>query len=135
MSQTFTGTLTNTPAGGISNTTTYGITYPMYSSRAAMWGYAAFGFSTTVSTAGATFGVALWSNVVGASVKIAEITGIMGMSRFPLLLVNESTQHVVGATQSASSGVLHPISAVFTGVSAGVGLNFGGVVTAALYRA
>lgn len=119
---------------GTTQTTTVAISAPMNKANAFVWTHGAFGVSVTSSVAGATFGVAVWSNIAGVSIKIAEATGLMGSSAFVLPMVNESTQHVIGSTQAALVGILAPKTVVLTGVSAGIGITFGCVVTGVLFR-
>ena len=132
MSQQFMGVLAS--HAGTTQTTTVGITNPTYAARAGMWTHGAFGISVTTSTAGATFGVAVWGNATGVSIKLAEITGLMGSSVFVLPQVNEVNGVALGTTQSSQLGIVAPRSIVLTGVSAGIGLTFGCVVSAALLR-
>ena len=123
---------------GATQTTTVAVSAPMMKANAFVWTHGAFGVSVTRSVAGATFGVAVWSNIAGVSIKLAEVTGLMGLSTATLPFVNEATigaGAVLGSTQSSAIGILAPKTVTLTGVSAGIGITFGCVVTGALFRA
>lgn len=132
MSQQFNGELV--VCGPFSGTSTFGITATNAYARAGLWTHAYFGVSVTSSMAGATSGVAVWGSIGGVSCKIAEVTGLMGLSRAILPQVEEWPGFTLGSTQTRGVGILQPRSVIVTGVSTGVGITFGCVVTANLFR-
>ena len=120
---------------GTTITRSIGVTRSLIASKGNdhIWTHGVFGISVTTNTAGTTWGAAVWGNLSGTSIKIAEMTGLSGVSSLILPIVNETTQGaVLGSTQSASIGIITPRSIVLTGVSLGIGITFGCVVSASL---
>ena len=123
---------------GTTQTTTYSLGTSSTSAKAnaSMWGYATFGWKGTTSVAGSTYTVGVWGNFNGVSIKIAEVSGLMGNSMLTVPLVNEGLAPfgAWGITQVSCIGVPHPKTLVLTAVSAGIGITFGGVLSAILFR-
>lgn len=139
MSQQFSGRLFITGlTTGVTNTRSIPIgSASLNKANAMLWTHGAFGLSVTHYSAGQSWTVGVMSNLAGVTLKIAEIGIIDGLSQCIIPLVNESTNgagHVLGSTQAASIGILQPTALTFTGTSNGVGITFGCVVSACLYR-
>lgn len=121
---------------GITNSRTVGVSQvgPWVQGMAAMHTHGVFGYSAINYNAGQNWTIGVWGNIVGVSVKIAELGGISGLSASIIPIVNEWTQAVLGATQTSFIGIPNPRTIVFTGSSAGIGITASFVVTANLGR-